>query len=118
MRRGAAPLRTTSISFRINPRDQVALDNSVEHIIATDNSTEHSVVSVEMRLRRVRDEVLTAACVRPGQRHSNGAALIAVLIHFVSDCIAGSAVAIVARISVLRDEVWDDAMESRIPIVP
>src|ERR1051325_8940536 len=62
-------------------------------------------------------EVLAAAGVGTRQSHPDSAPFISMWIHFVSDGVARPAVAIVAWITILRDEVWNHAMESRIPIV-
>src|SRR3954464_4567693 len=62
-------------------------------------------------------EVLTAACVGAGQGHADGAALVAMTIHLVTNGIAGTTVSIISRISILRHEVGDDAVKARVPIV-
>src|SRR4051812_31656356 len=77
-----------SVSSWIYTCDQVTLNDSVENVVAANDSAKNGVVSVQMRLRRVGDEVLTAPGVRTGKRHADGAALITVAIHLVADGIA------------------------------
>src|SRR5688500_14816846 len=61
----------------------------------------------------MRDEILAAASIGTGQCHAECAAFIPSRIHLVADCVSGSAVAIITRIAILRDEVRHDTVETR-----
>src|SRR5687767_4472350 len=62
-------------------------------------------------------EVLASTRVRSGECHSHRAPLVALAIHLVTDRIAGSTVAVVARIAILRDEVRHDAVKASVAVV-
>ena len=68
---------------------------------------------VEVRLRRVRDEELAAAGVRPVERHADGSAQVGPLVELVANRVAGSAFAVAARIAGLDHEVGHHAMEGQ-----
>src|SRR6266516_1492588 len=72
---------------------------------------------VEMRLRRMRYEILTTAGNSHRERHADGSAFIAVTIHFVSYRVAGATVAVISRITILGDEVWNDSVKAGVAII-
>src|SRR5207249_5738307 len=67
----------------MNAPDAVTLRDGAEHVEAGDHPPEHRVDAVEVRLRRVRDEELAAARVRPGKRHPHGTRVVTDGIHLV-----------------------------------
>src|SRR5581483_6939928 len=88
--------------------------NLVDDVHAGNHTTEHGVARIEVWLRRVRDEPLTAAGVRPGiERHADGAAQIRTLVQLVADRIAGTAFTVAAWIAVLNHEVGNDAVDAQ-----
>src|SRR5258708_31766292 len=94
--------------------NHIPLLNLIDDVHARDDAAEDGVLRVEMRLRRVRDEVLAAAGVRPRiERHADGAAQVGALVELVADRIARSAFAVAARIAVLNHEVGHDAVDAQ-----
>src|SRR5947207_4374618 len=94
-----------------HPLNRIPLLNPIHDIHSVDDMAEGGVSRVEVRLWRVRDEELAAARVLPRQRHSDGAAKEGTLVQLVADRVAGSALAIASRVSILHDEVRDHAMD-------
>jgi len=90
--------------------DPVSLHDLVEHVVAPGDVTAARVASVEVRLRRVGNEELRAAGVRPGERHAHGPAVVALAIDLVADDPSRPAVAVAPRIPVLDDEVRHHAV--------
>src|SRR3990170_9126292 len=70
-------------SPRLHPEDAIALYDVIEHIVSADQPRENRVVSIQVRLRRMGEKVLTAAGVRTRQRHADRAALISVPVHLI-----------------------------------
>src|SRR6185295_17108155 len=56
------------------------------------------------------DEPLRSAGIFTGQRHPDRAAFVARLIYLATNLIAGPAVTIAARITVLNNKIWNHAM--------
>src|SRR5687767_12029716 len=107
-----------SSSSRLHPENAVTLDDSVEDVVAPDQPGENRVMAIEMGLWRVRQKVLTPTCIRTGQSHSHRAALVALPIHLVADGVSRATVAVVARITVLRDKIGNHAMKAGVPVIP
>src|SRR5438067_1684836 len=74
-------------------------------------------MTIEVRLRRMGQEILTAAGVGAGERHSESAALVPMAIHLVTNCVSRTTIAVAARIAVLDHEIRNDTMEARIAVV-
>src|SRR6266516_2745376 len=94
----------------MNAPDAVALRDDAEHVEPGDQPPEHRVDAVEVRLRRVRDEELAAARVRPGKGHPHGTHVVTDGIHLVSQHETGPAPTVAPGITVLHDEVGHDAV--------
>src|SRR5215210_5256826 len=63
------------------------------------------------------DEILAATGIGSRKSHSYRAALVATPVHFIANRIARTSVSVIARVSVLRNEIRNHAMEPRILIV-
>src|SRR5256712_14143349 len=92
----------------MNAPDAVTLRDGAEHVEPGDQPPEHRVDAVEVRLRRVRDEELAAARVRPGKRYPHGTRVVTDGIHLVSQHETRPAPAVAPGIAVLHDEVGHD----------
>src|SRR2546430_105031 len=79
--------------------DAVALGDRGEHVEARDHPAEHRVGAVEVRLGRVGDEELAAACVGPRERHTHGTHLVAGGIHLVPQHESRSAPPVAPRVA-------------------
>src|SRR2546426_9736661 len=79
--------------------DAVALRDRGEHVEARDHPAEHRVGAVEVRLGRVGDEELAAACVGPRERHTHGTHLVAGGIHLVAQHESRSAPPVAPRVA-------------------
>src|SRR5664279_1658909 len=99
-----------------NALEMVALHECVERLEAADHAAEHGVAPVEVRIGSNRHEVLTAARVRPRERHAERAALVAMRVELIADVVRGTARAVAAMVAVLRDEIRNDAKEATIII--
>src|SRR5215510_13259773 len=97
----------------MNTPDAVALTDRVQYGGTSDHPAEDRIDAVEVRLRRMRDEILAPSGVRSRQRHAHRSGLVAHGVDLVADREAGAAPAVAARIAVLHDEVRDDAMPPR-----
>ena len=91
MRGGAhatEPSVTSASRWLVNrdTKNAVPLNDAIEHVAALAQRTKDSIPPVQMRLRRVRDEPLATAGVGPGQRHAQGAPLVAMGIQLVPIC--------------------------------
>src|SRR5207237_8590061 len=93
--------------------DHIPLLNLIHDVHPVDDAAEHGVLRIEMRLRRVRDEELTAAGVGPGvERHADGAAQVRVLVELVTNGLPRSTFAVAPRITGLHHEIGNNAMHA------
>src|SRR5580765_1430944 len=97
----------------MNAPDAITLPDRVEYRNAGGDTTEYRVRPVQMRLRRMRNEVLAAAGVGPGQCHPDDPDIVAHRIDFIAQHESGATPAVATRIAVLHDEIRDHAMPAR-----
>src|ERR1041384_6357570 len=97
----------------VNTANAVALGDLVQYAHVARHASEHRVGAVEMRLRRMGDEELTAAGVGARQGHADGPRLIARLIHFIALHESRPAPPVAARVAVLNHDVGHDAVPAR-----
>ena len=85
----------------------VALDGGdrVGDLHARDHAPEDGVLGVEVRRVADHDEELGAAGVGPRVRHRHGAAAVVQSADLVGDLVAGAALAVVARVAILRERI-------------
>src|SRR5215210_66795 len=88
----------------------VSLNDAIQHVATGAKLPEDGVATVQIRLRRVRDEELAAPGIRAGERHPKCTPVIAMTVHLVPNGMAGPAVPISAWIAALHHEVRHDAM--------
>src|ERR1700674_2415691 len=88
-----------------------------QYVVSTNYSAEHGIVSIEVGLRRVSYEILTAAGIGSGERHPDRSTLVAVAIHLVTYRVTRAAVSIIAWVAILSHEVWNHSVKACIPIV-
>src|SRR5262249_48943029 len=92
-----------------DPADHIARLNLVDHFHTAQDMAEHRVLRVQVRLRRVGDEELTAAGVWPRiERHADRPSQIRAVVQLIANREPRSALAVTARIAVLNHEVRYD----------
>ena len=109
--------RVRSVSLRVHGGDKIALHYAIKDVEAGDETSEHRVMAIEVRLRRVGQEILAAAGVGTRESHPEGSPLVPMAVHLISNRVTGTAVAVIARIAVLNDEIGNHPMEARVPVV-
>src|ERR1044071_4057915 len=65
----------------------------------------------------MRDEILASSSIGAGERHAECTSLVSARIHLVTNCVPRTAVAVIARIAVLRNEIGHNTMESSAAII-
>ena len=100
-----------------NAEDPIALYERVEHIQACGDVPEDGVVTIEMWLRRVCDEILAATGVGSRERHSDGASVVPTSVQLIANRVPGTAIAVAAWVAVLRHEVRDDSVKRESVVV-
>src|SRR5678816_3169583 len=108
----------TNRSLYSDPQNAVALNQRIEHVETSCHVSKHRVVTVEVRLGRVREKILTPPRIRPRQGHAYSTSIVPAAIELIANGVPGSAAAITARIAVLCDKVRHDAMKHQAVIVP
>src|SRR4051812_32394491 len=109
--------RRKTTSSCVDPRYLITLNNPVENVESFDDASENCVVTVEVRLGRMRDEILTPARIRTGESHPDCSSLVTATIHLVAYRIPRTAIAIITRIAILCDEIRDHPMKASVAIV-
>ena len=99
--------------FSSDSDHEVPLHDPVERPESRDNATEHRVPSIQMRLRRVRDEPLTSSRIGSGQRHPEHPALVPARVQLVAYGVPRSARSVTAGIAILDDEVRHYPVKAR-----
>src|SRR3972149_2113719 len=105
-------LSTVSVGLRclvLVDRDlchRIALSNCIDDILAADYLTENRMLAVEVRLRRVRDEELTAIGIRSCIGHRNYTCIVSqrVTFDFIFELVSGAAPSSACWISSLNHE--------------
>src|SRR5207247_515474 len=113
--RGAAASRDpafkrTRLLEQLHPEHAIALHHALDHVHAARHAGEDGVATVEMWLRRMRDEPLAAAGVLAGKRHAHHAGLVAQAVVLAADGVARPAGAGAGGITVLDHEVGHHAV--------
>src|SRR5262245_32223080 len=96
----------------LHPPDHVAARDAIDGRESADDLPEDGVTAGQMRLGRVRDEKLAAACVLARKRHPDRAANVRPGVDLAADLIAGAAFAVAERVASLNDEIRNDAVKS------
>src|SRR5207253_878113 len=110
--RCARSVRCRARLFRYrNAQNSVAARYLVNDVHAFAHAPEDCVAAVQMRLRRVCDEPLRAACVLAGQSHADRAALVRQFVYLAANLVARAAVSVAARVAALYDKVRNDTMK-------
>src|SRR5262245_64389385 len=104
------PLHNSTLD-NFDPLDHIAARHFVYCLHPRDHLAEDRVATIQMWLWRMAKKELAATGVFARERHADRSALIKMLIDLAADLIAGSAVAIAARVAALHNEVRHDAME-------
>src|SRR6185295_3396259 len=97
----------------MNAPDAITLPDRIEYRNTGGDATKYRVRPIQMRLRRMRYEILAAAGVGTGQCHADDTDIVAHRIDFIAQHESRAAPAVAARIAVLHDEVRDHAMPAR-----
>ena len=94
-----------------NPDNSISLKDAIEHLASATQLPEHRIPAIEMRLRRVGHEELTAAGIGTRERHAEGASHVAMRVELVADGIPRSTISVAARIASLNHEIWNHPVE-------
>jgi len=92
---------------------RITLPNCIDDVLSADHLAEDGVLAVEVWLRRVRDEELTAVGIRPcvGHRDYTGIVSQRVAFDFVLELVTGTAPAGACGVASLNHEVADYAVK-------
>src|SRR5258708_4087025 len=93
--------------------NHVPLLQLIDDVHARNHAAEDRVLRIEVRLRRVRDEVLAAASVGPRiERHADRAPQVRAFVQLVADRVRRSTLPVAAPVAVLDHEVGDHTVEA------
>src|SRR5262245_538389 len=95
--------------INVNSDDAIAARNLIDDFHAANDAPKYGVATIEMRLRRMRNEPLRTTRVFSRQRHADSRPLVRHFINLATNCIARSAILITARVARLHDKIRHDA---------
>src|SRR5687767_4772309 len=101
----APAIRTTPMMHALvnrDPNNSISLKDAIEHLASGAQLPEHRIPAIEMRLRRVGHEELTAAGMGAGKRHAERPSHVAMWVELVADGIPRSTISVAARIARLN----------------